>query len=92
MKITAVSCILGIINTLAAYSRGVLHIECVMESVYASCIQQHPSLAFSRAFSSLSQMLKQRAEYSSKTAGRLSISGERYTHISQTIPPKVEQQ
>lgn len=50
MEISAVSCILGIINTLAAYSRGVLHVECVMESVYASCIQLHPSPALSRAF------------------------------------------
>lgn len=31
MKISAVSCILGIINTLAAYSRGVPYIECMME-------------------------------------------------------------
>lgn len=34
MKISAVSCILGIINTLAAYSRGVPYIECMMESVF----------------------------------------------------------
>lgn len=49
MEISAVSCILGIISTLAARSRGVLHVECVMESVYASGVQQHPSPAFSSA-------------------------------------------
>lgn len=61
MKISAVSCILGIINTLAAYSRGVPHIECVMESVYASYILQHPSLDFRLAL--YAQTQKQRTEW-----------------------------
>lgn len=61
MKISAVSCILGIINTLAAYSRGVPYIECMMESVF--CILLSSSIhheLFSRA--SCSWMLKQRAK------------------------------
>lgn len=60
MKISAVSCILGIINTLAAYSRGVPYIQYMMECFLHLVSSSIHHELFSRA--SCSWMLKQRAE------------------------------
>lgn len=85
MKISAVSCILGIINTLAAYSRGVPHIESAVESVYASGTRQHPSLAF--------QLVETKSRKPQQTAGSPALCGGFWRvarTFPQTVPPKVE--